>query len=265
MTVPIPASQKPRSFRLFRSVVALIMREMATTYGRSPGGYLWAVLEPVGAVAILSYVFSYTFSSPSLGTNFPYFYATGFLPFSLYMAVNSSVASSIRFSRQLLEYPSVTFVDAIIARFVLNLTTEVLVMVVVFAGIIFIYDLNPIFNWIALGQALFMVAMFSFGVGVMNCYLMTSFPVWERVWSILNRPVFIVSGIFFIPESLGPKFAEYMMFVPVADIISLTRKGFYPTYEALYVDQLYVLSISLVMIIFGMYMLMRYYKDIIIK
>ena len=27
---------------------------MGTTYGRSPGGYLWAILEPVAGIALLS-------------------------------------------------------------------------------------------------------------------------------------------------------------------------------------------------------------------
>ncbi len=241
------------------------MREMATTYGRSPGGYVWALLEPVAAVALLSFVFSYTFSSPSLGTNFPYFYATGFLPFSLYSIVSTNVSNSIRFSKQLLEYPSVTFIDAIIARFVLNFLTSVLVIVIVISGIILIYDLNPIFNWVALGQSFFLIGFFSFSVGVMNCFLFTSYPIWQRIWVVINRPAFIVSGIFFIPESLSPKFSELMMYVPLADIISLARKGFYPTYEAVYVDQLYVLEVSLVMAIFGLYTLMRYYKDIMMK
>ena len=31
---------KPRRFATLRTVLALMLREMATTYGRSPGGYL---------------------------------------------------------------------------------------------------------------------------------------------------------------------------------------------------------------------------------
>jgi capsular polysaccharide transport system permease protein len=33
-----------------RTIVALIMREMATSYGRSPGGYIWAIAEPVAGI-----------------------------------------------------------------------------------------------------------------------------------------------------------------------------------------------------------------------
>ena len=94
-----------------RTIGALFIREMSTTHGRNAFGYAWAVLEPVAGIALLSLVFSLAFRSPSLGTNFPLFYASGLLPFMAYMDVSQKVAQSIRFSRQLIFYPGVTFVD----------------------------------------------------------------------------------------------------------------------------------------------------------
>ena len=41
-----------RSFASLRCVIALMLREMATTYGRSPGGYLWVMLEPIAGIAL---------------------------------------------------------------------------------------------------------------------------------------------------------------------------------------------------------------------
>jgi ABC-type polysaccharide/polyol phosphate export systems, permease component len=58
------------SFASFRAIMALILREIATTYGRSPGGYVWAVLEPAAGIALLTLIFSAGFRSPPLGTVF---------------------------------------------------------------------------------------------------------------------------------------------------------------------------------------------------
>ena len=44
--------KRPR-FQMGRTVVALMLREMATTYGRSAGGYAWAILDPVLGVTLL--------------------------------------------------------------------------------------------------------------------------------------------------------------------------------------------------------------------
>ena len=163
MTTALPQRPRNRRFRFPRAVSALLLREMISTYGRSPGGYLWAVLEPIAAIAILSFVFSLILRAPSLGMNFPYFYATGYLPFFFYMQISQLMAASIRFSRPLLEYPSVTFLDALVARFILNALTHLLVFVVVMAGIIIIYDLRPILDWQALFMAQAMIIALTYG------------------------------------------------------------------------------------------------------
>ena len=77
MTAATQKDRPNRQFRTFRTIAALMMREMATTYGRSPGGYLWALVEPIGAVAILTLLFSLAFPAPPMGKSFGLFYATG--------------------------------------------------------------------------------------------------------------------------------------------------------------------------------------------
>lgn len=125
-----------------RTVVALMLREIATTYGRSAGGYIWALLEPIlQAVALLSIIFSMAFREPSLGTNFPLFYATGFLPFTMFNDITNKVAASVRYSRPFLAYPSVTFMDAMVARVILNALTHTTVIGIVLAGIYIAFQL----------------------------------------------------------------------------------------------------------------------------
>ena len=78
-----------------RVIIALMLREMTTRYGKSYGGYLWAFLEPVGMIAVLSVVFGLAVRTPSLGDNFPLFFASGFLAFNFYMTMAQTAAASI--------------------------------------------------------------------------------------------------------------------------------------------------------------------------
>jgi len=103
-----------RRFATARTVLALMLREMSTSYGRSPGGYLWAVLEPLGSIILLSLGFALIARHPPIGTNFILFYATGFLPFALFQDVSHSIARCISYSRALLAYPAVTWMDALL-------------------------------------------------------------------------------------------------------------------------------------------------------
>lgn len=262
-----PAAQRPAAlrFRFFRSFSALILREMTTSYGRSPGGYLWAILEPIGGLALLSIVFSFMMRAPPLGTNFPYFFAGGLLPFALYMSTSLKMSTAIRYSQALLEYPAVSFIDALLARFALNAMTQILVIFIVFTGIIVIYDMTPILRWGPLGLALAMALAMGFGVGVLNCYLITAYPIWERAWAVLNRPMFILSGVLFTPEILPWQLRDLLLWNPLFHISVEMRKGLFATYEGKYSDPVYVFLIAAALSAFGLLLLLRHHKDIILK
>ncbi len=257
-----PYKNGPR-FRMARTVVALILREMATTYGRSAGGYIWAILEPVLGVALLAAVFSMALQHPGLGTNFPLFYATGFLPFTMFNDIANKVASSIRFSRPFLAYPSVTFIDTMVARVVLNALTHATVMCIMIMGIFIIYQLPVVVDMVSVFEALLMTTMLGVGVGTLNCYLLTAFPIWERTWQIITRPLFLMSGVFFLYDMMPAKAQEFLWYNPLLHCVSMLRHGIYPTYEASYVSQLYVYSTSIILLFFGLLLLARNHRDLL--
>lgn len=243
-----------------RTVVALMLREMATTYGRSAGGYIWALLEPILGVALLSVIFSMAFQKPSLGTNFPLFYATGFLPFTMFNDLASKVAASLRYSRPFLAYPSVTFMDAMLARVILNALTHATVITIVLSAIFMIFRIPVTIDMASIFEALIMTTILAVGVGTCNCYLMTAFPIYERAWSIATRPLFLMSGIFFLYEVMPEKAQDFLWYNPVLHCVGLLRRGIYPTYEANYVSAGYVMMLSFVLMFFGLLLLVRNYR-----
>ena len=246
-----------------RIVIALMLREMATTYGRSAGGYLWAILEPVLGIALLSVIFSLAMTRPSLGTNFPLFYASGLLPFLMFNDISGKVASSIRFSRPFLAYPSVTFVDILIARILLNALTHTAIVAIVLTSIMVFYQLPLVFDLTAIFEALLITAMLAVGVGTVNCYLATAFPVWERIWSILTRPLFLMSGIFFLYGMMPVKAQNILWFNPLIHCVGMMRKGLYPTYAGDYLSPGYVVGVSVVLFVLGLMLLERNYKRLL--
>jgi len=251
------------AFPGLRAITALILREMATTYGRSPGGYIWAVVEPVAALWLLSLFFSVAFQSPPLGSNFIMFYATGYLPFMMYMDVSGKIGTSIRYSKPLLAYPRVTYIDTIISRFLLNCLTHMVVFIIVMAGIFTFYGLNVDLNVPAIAQAFGMTAALALGVGALNCYLSSTFPLWERIWGIVNRPLFIVSGVFFVIENMAETYRDLLLWNPLVHVASQMRAGFYMTYDARLVSPIYVYAVSIICLFFGLLLLNRYHRNIL--
>lgn len=255
--------RKKRRFASLRTIFALILREMVTTYGRSPGGYLWAVLEPVAGIALLTAIFSTGFRAPALGTNFPIFYATGMVPFLMYSDVSGKVAMSLLFSRPLLAYPAVTFIDAIFGRFIVNMLTQLFVAYIVLFGIMMIFETRLVPDYPTIVLVFLLNASLALGVGTMNSFLFTRFPVWQRAWSIIMRPMFLISCIFFVFESVPQPYRDILWYNPLVHIIGLMRRGFYASYDGTYISVLYVLALSMGLFMTALLLLRRTHRDII--
>tara|TARA_R110002051_G_scaffold45702_1_gene92149 strand:- start:18609 stop:19418 length:810 start_codon:yes stop_codon:yes gene_type:complete len=254
---------KPPQFRSIRTIIALMLREMGATYGASPGGYIWAIVQPVGMLVVLSIGFSLLVRSPSLGTSFFLFYATGYLPFQFYNDIASKVAFSLRYARALLAYPSVTWVDAVLARFILNVLTQGIVFGIVISGIFIVTDPRTILDLIPIISGISLACLLGFGVGLMNATLGGLFPIWNNFWQIVSRPLFLASGIFFIYEDLPSTVQNILWWNPVMHVTGLVRTGFYPTYQASYVSLSYGFGVALVMIALGLVLMRANYTKVL--
>lgn len=239
-------------FQTPRVIFALLIREISTTFGRSSLGYLWAILEPIGIIAMFTVVFSIVFRNPPLGNSFLLFYATGYIPFAIYNAGQAKISSCISQNKMLLFYPAVEYVDVIVARTILIGLTEFTVALIVFFGVIIMYDTGARPEYLPLFGALFLALMLGASVGLINATLFEIMPSWRSVWHILSRPMFFISGLFFLYEDLSKTIQDILWWNPVLHIISLLRRGMYPEYEAEHASVLYVVFISIIIAAIGL-------------
>ena len=261
--VPPPLRQsRPRRSRI---ISALVLREVSTSYGRSPGGYAWTVLEPVGGIALLVLIFSIglRIRSPSLGVNFPMFYATGLLVLLSYQRMAGSLASAVIFSKPLLFYPGVTFVDALAGRFIVQVLTQSVVLYLIFGGIMLLFETRTILDLPTILMAFSLAMLVGAGIGCLNAYLIPTFPLWGSFWGILTFPLMFMSGVFYIYEEL-PRFGQAVLWWnPLMHLTGLMRAGFYPTYQPTYISVPYVLVFALIPLALGLMLLRRHHKRIL--
>ncbi|MCH2076130.1 MAG: ABC transporter permease [Rhodobacteraceae bacterium] len=249
----------------FRAISALILREMSTTYGRSPGGYIWAILEPAAGVALLTAVFSAGFRTPPLGTSFPLFYASGLLIFMTYLEIAQKMAATLNFSRALFEYPRVTFADALIARLLLNTMTQILVHLILFTGIFVVLSIETVINFQAIMWGYATALSLAVGVGILNSCLFVAYPIWQTIWAVTNRPLFIISCLFYTFESVPQPYRDYLWWNPLVHVVGFMRDGFYPYYQPTYTSAVYPIMLGTVLTIVGLFLLKRYHRDILDK
>lgn len=252
-------------FSTVRTVAALILREMSTTYGRSPGGYIWVILEPVLGIGLLVAIFSSGFRSPPLGSNFALFYATGMLSMFMFTTTATKVSQAVNYSRQLLNYPRVTLIDTILARFVLNVLTQVVIMFIIVGGVLLFSEARNIFHFYRILSSIAMGASLGLGVGLLLCTLISQHPIWQTVWSVLTRPLIVISGVIILHETLPQPYRSWLDWNPLVHVTGQMRRAFYYSYRAEYLDVRYVYLVALSCGMLGLFFLRRYYRNMMEK
>lgn len=238
-----------------RVLFALVMREMTTRFGRSAMGYLWALVEPVAFIALLSIVFSQIAHSPPVGRSFPLFHATGYIAFSFYNDIASLTGRSVNVNRPLLNYPAVTALDTVLARLILQALTGLAVAAIVFTGVLWAFDEPVHIAPVPLVMAFALGAFLGLGVGLVNVTLFALSKGWEVAYGVISRPILFVSAVFYTFESL-PRFAqEVLWWNPIVHLVGLMRTGFYPIYDGAHVSVIYVVSVALGLSVLGLVLL----------
>jgi capsular polysaccharide transport system permease protein len=259
--IPEPLTPRVRRFKSLRVIAALILRELESSETRTSLGFLWAFIEPIATIALMSIVFGIISRTPPIGTNFPIFYLTGIVPFGIYSTLARKSASSLKFSKSLLNFPSVKPIDAIMARFLLNLFIEIVVFVCLAAIIIYFWDLKPTIKPALVIEALALAAALGLGMGCFNAVIFLLLPTYENFWSIISRPLMLASGILIPIDSLPEPYRTYLWWNPIAHPVEMMRAAFYAEVVPVHASSLYVGLIALTLFCIGMIMLHRHVRD----
>lgn len=234
-----------------RVVLALILRETRVTFGTAQLGYLWAVVNPAAIVMVLVAIFSTLNTHPPLGTSFVLFFATGILPFDLNRKLSSALMNVFKANQGLMAYPLVKELDVVAARFLLILSTYLLI-IFVFFGMLILLDI------IAMPrepeQILLAIATTSaigLGGGLINAVIFGIWPTWQQIDGILTRPLFFLSGIFFLPSFFSPQAQDFLSWNPLIHITEWIREGYYGFYQSPILDKGYVVTWAGVLMLVG--------------
>lgn len=235
---------------------------MSTRYGRSAGGYAWAVAEPVGMVAMLALVFSAIAHNPPLGGSFIAFFSTGYIGFSFFRLTTESTSQAILSNKPLLRFPNVNPYDAILARVILQALTNIAVAFIVLGGAFLLAEEPVRIDQPRIAAAFGAATLLAAGAGSCNAVLFVVAPLWQRVFGILTRPLFLVSGVFFLPEDMPWGVQQALGWNPLIHVIAALRQGIYPVYHA-HSDNLgYPAALGLGLLFTGLLLLRRMKREV---
>lgn len=234
-----------------RVVSTFFIREMVTRFGTKPGGYIWAFLEPIAYIGMMTVIFSLFARLPAIGDSYPLFFSTGYLAFNLYKGMERYVSLAVRANKNLLAYPVVSPIDAVIARFALEAITSVIICIVIFAAIIYEQPRPTTIHWPPMLEATLLAWIMGMGVGMFNIVMFAKYPLYEQIFSIISRPLLMISGAFYVPSLLPSPASEIMLANPICQIVVLFREGFYNFAGSDGLDLPYLAETSLVLLFIG--------------
>jgi capsular polysaccharide transport system permease protein len=245
---------KQTSWEIQRSVIfAVFIRELNTRFGRFRLGYLWAILEPLAMIGVLSAVRVLFGTADIAGLSFPVFFATGVLAYLVFNHIINSSLGAVEANLGLFNYQRVKPADVLVARALLELLIALATAAVIFPGLYwmgFTFTWNDTLQVVATVLCLFGIC---FGLGLV-CGMMG--PLWQeskKVIPVVIRPLFFISGIFFPANILPEEVRSYALLNPLLHVIELLRGSMFQEYQSAEGSLFYILCWALGALLFGLY------------
>lgn len=236
-----------------RVIRAIILRETMTRYGEHKIGFLWAFLEPILLVLVVSAVFHAMGAEMPGGMHIVAFMITGFVPFAIFRDTMSQTQGAIAQNTTLIGFPQVTSFDLIVARALLELAVLLSVLVIMLAGTGLIGLEVRCEKPLELLAVCVMLSMTGLGLGFIFASLTPLIPSIRQLSAqALGRPLFLGSGLFYVTESLPSGARDILLYNPLLHMIELGRSAYFYEFESSYVSWSYAACWALGTLAFGM-------------
>jgi capsular polysaccharide transport system permease protein len=235
---------------------ALVLREMATRFGRRQLGYLWGLLEPAAFAVVIFLIF--ILMDRRIQTTMPMglFLLTGLCPWLLFYRTDNFVRGCVHANIAVLYHPVVVPLHLYISRFILEAGTTLTFAALAFIGYWIIWN-QPL----AIPQRPVLVVegaclALAMGLGIGSCLapLMLRFPGVAYLLGFSIRGLFLTSGIYYIPDYAPRMVRPVIAWNPLTNAIGLFRSGFVGFYPAHMLMPGYTVMVAMTLIFIGLVM-----------
>ncbi len=198
----------------------LIRRDILTRYKRSVLGVAWTMLNPLGTMLILTFVFSNFFRSDV--KHFPVFILSGLLVWNFFSQGANAAISGLVWGGGLLKriyIPSTVFGVSAIGTALINLVISLVPLIIVM-----LVDRAPFYSsMLFLPVSILLLTSFTLGFGLFISSLAVFFPDVGEMFQVLLTAWMYLTPIIY-PESLIPaRFLPFYKINPMYWMIKMFR------------------------------------------
>ena len=218
---------------------------------RNSLGLFWALAEPLLAISMMYAIRGVLKNNaPNYGSSLFLFYASGFIPYFLFLRL-SSRSRGAGADRRL---PGLSGLDAYIASTLVNAIIWITMILALFLGMWWLSDIREIGN-ISIAVCavpILLLILLALGVGMLNAAIVRYVPLWRIFYSIATRGLVFLSGVLQIVDRQPAKIREYSILNPLSHAIEWFRLGIWERYPHNSLDKDYLITWVVVCLFLGL-------------
>lgn len=223
-----------------RVVRSLVFREAKTRWGRHFLGFFGQFGSLVAYVVFFVLVRHATSPGIHRGMELIPFVSTGILLFFSFRQGLSQVQGAATSNRGLLQFPTVTPLDAAISRWLLEAGGFILIAILAILLMVYFDWSQPPQNLLFFLSMIIVSTFFGFCWGLIFGSLALYFPPIRALSNMISRFLLFVSGIFFVMPEAPPPIRDVLVYNPIIHIMEFGREAYFRVYTSDYADAGYL-------------------------
>lgn len=250
----MPRNTVRTPFKIQRDVIyALLLRELASRFGKSRGGFVWVLLEPVAHLLVPIFIFSFIRHRMVPGVEYPVFLFYGFLPFLLFKAICLQIVDGVNAGQGLLSYRQVLLMDVFVAKAMAHCVIQAIVFTIVLVGLAMLgFHILPL-RPVELAGILLLTVVLAFGLGVLLAALASIIPDARPIIHVMFMPLYFISGILFPVTRFSDEWIRLLAINPVLHLVELSRVAGVEGYVPMkYLNLGYPVALALIATLIGL-------------
>ena len=216
-------------------------------------GYVWLILEPMIFIGFMRLARSaFKVLAPPDGMTPLAFFTIGVMPTFMSFQLINKVFSIVGSPSGMLKFPNVTPVDMALAS-ACSIFCTYFMLFWVFLIPVSIYEGSwPPRNLFGVMMAFIGIFLLSVALGFVLSAAYRVFPLMTKFWTMVQRGLRMVSGMFFVITMLPTSVWPYLTWNPLLHLTELFRQYWFMSYNSPIASPMFVVECTLVILLLGL-------------
>jgi capsular polysaccharide transport system permease protein len=240
-----------------RVIVALVIREIYSRFGRESLGFGWTVAEPLVFAVPVLLMWRALRPTHEHGILVMPFLWSGYLPLLLFRHLGGRILLFIRQNASLLYHRQVTILDIFIARSLLEIGSNLAALIVSFVIFYMLGAVNVPRDLPMFYLGYFFMIWWAIAIALIIGALSERTDWVQQIWLPYSYMYMIFSGFFYLADWLPPQVRTVALYQPYTQAYEMIRAGIFGNTIKTYGDPMYTTGVLAVLTLFGLWELRK--------